>query len=201
MLKTPLLSLAAGLLFAGGALAQGAAPTVQSGTYALEPSHTEVMFGVSHFGFSEYYGQFPGATGSLTLDAAHPAASKLDVSVPVADVWTASPKLTEELKEPDWLDVAKFPTMTFHSTKVTLTGPDTADVEGDITIHGVTKPIVFKATFRRAAVFAMTKKYMVGFDAVGQVKRTDFGVSKYAAYGLGDDVKVMISAPFERQGD
>ena len=197
MLKRLSLALAASLAVSG-ALAQGAPPPAQSGTYHLEPIHAMVMFGVSHFGFSDYYGQFPGATGVLTLEAASPSASHLDVSVPVANVWTASDKLTGELKSPDWLDAAKYPAMTFHSTSVTVTGPTTADVAGDLTIHGVTKPVVLKATFKRGAVFPLNKKYMIGFDAVGHIKRSDFGVSKYVNFGLGDDVDLIISAPFEK---
>jgi polyisoprenoid-binding protein YceI len=183
------------LAMAAGASAQDAGKP-QSGTYTLEPTHAVVMFGVSHFGFSTYYGQFPGATGELKLDAGHPAASQLDVSVPVAGVLTASPKLTDELKSHEWLDAAAFPAMTFHSTKVTPTGPDTADVTGDLTLHGVTHPITLKATFKHAAVFAMTKQYMAGFDATGVVRRSDFGVSNYVKFGLGDDVQLTISAPF-----
>jgi polyisoprenoid-binding protein YceI len=191
------LALAAGLALSGGVLAQSA-PDVQPGNYTLESVHTEVMFGVSHFGFSTYYGQFPGATGTLALDSAHPAASHLEVSVPVAGVMVASSKLAEELVSPDWLDAKAFPAMTFKSTKITVTGPTTADVEGDLTLHGVTHPIVLKATFKRAAVFPLNKHYMIGFDAVGHVKRSDFGVTKYVQYGLGDDVELTISAPFEK---
>jgi polyisoprenoid-binding protein YceI len=198
MLKRLSLALVASFALTGSVLAQGAPPPAQSGTYNLEPIHAMVMFGVSHFGFSNYYGQFPGATGSLTLDAANPAASHLDVSVPVAKVWTASDKLAEELKSADWLDAAKYPAMTFKSTSITVTGPTTADVAGDLTIHGVTKPVVLKATFKRGAVFPMNKKYMIGFDATGHVKRSDFGVTKYVNFGLGDDVDLIISAPFEK---
>ena len=194
------LTLVASLALSGAAFAQ-TAPAVKSGTYAIEPEHTEVVFGVSHFGFSTYYGQFPGASGVLKLDGANPAASQLDVSIPVAQVWTASAKLTDELKSADWLDAAKFPAMTFHSTKVTLTSPTTADVVGDLTLHGVTHPVTLKAVFKKAGVFAMTQKYMAGFDITGHVKRTDFGVSKYAAFGLADDVELTISAPFVRTGD
>ena len=200
MLKHLPLALIASLALAASAHAETAAPAVQSGTYALEPSHTEVLFGVSHFGFSTYYGQFPGVAGSLTLDVANPAASKLDVSVPVANVWTASDKLTEELKNAEWLDAKAFPTMAFHSTRITPTSATTADVAGDLTLHGVTKPVVLKATFKRAAVFPMNQKYMIGFDVTGHVKRSDFGVSKYVQFGLADDVELIISAPFERKG-
>jgi polyisoprenoid-binding protein YceI len=204
MPKSLPLALAATLALAGAAAAPNAqaqeAPLAQSGTYALEPLHSEILFGVGHFGFSTYYGQFPGASGSLTLDAANPAASQLDVSVPVANVWTASDKLTGELKSADWLDAATYPTMTFHSTKITPTGATTADVAGDLTLHGVTKPVVLKATFTRGAVFPMNQKYMIGFNVTGHIRRSDFGVSKYVQYGLADDVDLIISAPFERKG-
>jgi polyisoprenoid-binding protein YceI len=198
MLKRFPLALAASLALTGAAIAQGAPPPVQSGTYHLEPTHAMILFGVSHFGFSDYYGQLPGATGTLTLEAANPSASHLDVSVPVANLWTPSDKLTGDLKSDAWLDAAKFPAMTFHSKSITVTGPTTADVAGDLTLHGVTKPAVLKATFRRAAVFPMNKKYMIGFDATGRIKRSDFGVGQYVNLGLGDEVNLIISAPFEK---
>jgi polyisoprenoid-binding protein YceI len=192
MSKTVLAALAATVLLAGVARAE--AP--RSGAYTLEPSHAEVVFSLSHFGYSNYFGQFPGATGTLTLDGADPAKSEVDVTVPTATVMTASPKLNDELKSADWLDSAAFPTMKYHSTKIVMTGPTTADVYGDLTLHGVTKPLMLKATFKRGGVFPMNQKYMVGFDAVGHLKRSDFGVSKYATMGLGDDVDLIISAPF-----
>jgi polyisoprenoid-binding protein YceI len=198
MLKRLSLALAASFALTGSALAQGAAPAAQSGTYNLEPIHAMILFGVSHFGFSDYYGQLPGATGSLTLDTANPSASHLEVNAPTANIWTASDKLTGELKGADWLDAGKYPALTFHSKSITVTGPTTADVAGDLTIHGVTKPVVLKATFKRGGVFPMNKKYMIGFDATGHIKRSDFGVSKYVNFGLGDDVDLIISAPFEK---
>ena len=192
MIKTLAATLAAGLLLTGAASAQ----TAQSGNYTLEPIHAEIVFSLSHFGFSNYFGQFPGATGTLTLDAADPTKSVVDVAVPTATVMTASAKLNDELKSADWLDSGAFPTMKYHSTKIVVTGPTTADVYGDLTLHGVTKPLMLKATFTRGAVFPMIQKYMIGFNAVGHLKRSDFGVSKYAGMGLGDDVDLIISAPF-----
>jgi polyisoprenoid-binding protein YceI len=200
MFKRLALALGASLALAAAGLspahAQGAAQAVQSGAYTLEPTHTEILFGVGHFGFSTYYGQLPGASGSLTLDAANPAASQLDISVPVANLWTASDKLTGELKSADWLDAAKYPTITFHSTKVTPTGAATADIAGDLTIHGVTRPEVLHATFTKGGVFPMIQKYMIGFNVTGQIKRSDFGVSNYVQFGLADTVDLIISAPF-----
>lgn len=192
MTKTFAAALAAGALLACAARAE----TVQSGAYQLEPSHAEIVFSLSHFGYSNYFGQFPGATGTLTLDGTDPAKSQVDISVPTATVLTASTKLNEELVGADWLDAKTFPAMTYHSTRIVTTGPTTADVYGDLTLHGVTKPLVLKATFKRGGVFPMNQKYMIGFDAVGHLKRSDFGVSKYANMGLGNDVDLVISAPF-----
>ena len=187
-----LTALVTGLLLSGAAHAE--AP--QSGKYTLETSHAEVIFSLSHFGFSNYFGQLPGATGSLTLDGANPAGSQVDISVPVSSVMTASTKLNEELVSKDWLDAGAYPTMTFHSTRIVMTSGTTADIVGDLSLHGVTKPMTLKATFKKGAVFAMNQKYMVGFDAIGHIKRSDWGVDKYSKMGLGDDVDLMISAPF-----
>jgi polyisoprenoid-binding protein YceI len=185
---------ACALAFAPAAQAQA----VQSGVYAIEPNHTQVLFGVSHMGFSTYYGAFSGVSGSLTLDSANPAASSLQVSVPTANVTTLSAKLTDELKGGDWLDAATYPAITFRSTKVTLTGPDTADVAGDLTLHGVTRPEVLKARFNRGGVNPMSKAFTIGFEVSGSVKRSEFGVTKYVPF-IGDDVQLIISAPFERK--
>jgi polyisoprenoid-binding protein YceI len=195
MSKSLPLALAAALALAGAAHAQGAA---QSGVYVIEPNHTEVLFGISHLGFSTYYGQFPGASGSLTLDAANPAASQLDVTVPIAGVMTASPKLNDELKGPQWFDAAQFPVMTFHSTKIVSTGPTSADVIGDLTIHGITHREVLKVTLNRAAPNPMMKTYSAGFEVSGHIKRSDFGVSAYVPM-IGDDVNLIISAAFNRK--
>ena len=138
---------AAGLLAVPALAAAPAGPastnpkTVQAGTYAVEPAHTRVQFTVSHMGFTEWYGDFTGASGSLTLDPAKPAASKLDISIPTASVSTTNAKLDGELRDPSWFDAARFPTITFRSTRVTPTGPREADVTGDFTLHGVTRPL------------------------------------------------------------
>ena len=122
--------------FSAPALAQPA--PVQSGTYKVEASHTRVLFAVSHMGFSTWYGDFTGASGSLKLDGANPANSSIEISVPTASVSTTNTVLDGELKAADWFDAAKFPTITFKSRQVTVTAPGEADVAGDLTLHGVT---------------------------------------------------------------
>ncbi|EIZ79534.1 hypothetical protein WSK_1868 [Novosphingobium sp. Rr 2-17] len=171
---------------------------VPAGSYALDPSHTLVRFTVDHFGISEYFGTLPGATGTLSLDPKNLASAKLDVSVPVATVSTTNKVLDGELVGPEWFDAAKYPTMRFVSTKVTRTGPGTANIAGNLTLHGVTKPVTLKATFKAAATNPMKKVYSIGFNAVGTIKRTEFGVSKYAPM-VSDETQIAITAAFEKQ--
>jgi polyisoprenoid-binding protein YceI len=168
---------------------------VPSGTYKIEPNHTQVMFSVLHFGITPFYGTFSQAAGSLTVDAKNPAADQLDVGVPVDSVYTTSPRLTEELKSKPWLDAADYPTMTFKSTKVVPTSKTTARVYGDLTLHGVTKPVTFYASFVAAGVNPMMHLLNVGFTVTGTIKRSDFGVSA-AVPLVSDETKIIISAAF-----
>jgi polyisoprenoid-binding protein YceI len=171
---------------------------VQAGQYALDHSHTLVRFTVDHFGISEFFGTLPGATGTLSLNPKAISAAKLDVSVPVSTVSTTNKTLDEELAGAEWLDAAKYPTMRFVSTKVVKTGANAADVTGNLTLHGVTRPVTLKATFKAAAVNPMNKAYTLGFNATGVIKRTEFGVSKYAPL-VSDETTLSITAAFEKQ--
>lgn len=171
---------------------------VQAGTYQVETSHTQVTFSLLHFGFTQYSGLFSGATGSLTFDPAHPAASKLSVSIPVASVQTTSAKLTDELHGADWFDAARYPTATFVSTKVVPTGAGSAAVTGNFTLHGVTKPLTLQVRYVGAGINPMDKAYTLGFQATGTLKRSDFGVKTYVPM-VGDDVTLSIAGAFEKQ--
>jgi polyisoprenoid-binding protein YceI len=182
-----------------GAAAGPALNTVQSGTYKVESNHTQVGFSLSHFGFTSYSGLFSGVTGSLRLDPVHPAASRLDVTIPVDSILTTVPKLTDELKGDKWFDVAKFPQATFTSTNVTLASGGEATIAGNLTLHGITKPVVLHAHLVGAGVNPLDKMYTVGFQASGTIKRSDFGVSLYAP-ALGDEVELSIAGAFELQG-
>ena len=171
---------------------------IQAGTYLVDAGHTQVGFSVSHMGFSNYSGGFSEVSGTLELQPKNPGASSLKVSVPVASVTTTSAKLTDELKSAQWLDAAKFPQMTFVSTKVAPEGKDKAKVTGDLTLHGVTKPVTLNVTLIGAGVNPLNKKVTVGFEATGTVKRSDFGVKTYVPL-IGDDLHLTIAGAFERQ--
>jgi polyisoprenoid-binding protein YceI len=196
----PVLALAA--LVSVPALAQQApAPNpaqVEAGTYKVDPAHTQVTFGVSHMGFTTYYGRFADASGTLDL-AKDAGASRLQIEVPTSTVSTTSDKLNEELKGAQWFDAQKFPEITFQSVKVVRTGPDTAQVTGDLTLHGVTKPVTLAVQFVGAGVNPLDKKYTVGFQATGLIKRSEFGMTTYVPL-IGDQVELTLSGAFERQG-
>jgi polyisoprenoid-binding protein YceI len=169
----------------------------EGGAFTVGPLHTRVLFGVSHFGFTTYYGEFSGVSGSLDLDPRNPSASKLVIQIPVASIGTTSTELNSELKDKQWFDTVKYPNISFKSTRVTMTGPGKADVVGDLTLHGTTKPIVLQAVFHGAGVNPLNKRYTVGFDASAKIKRTEFGVSTLVPL-ISDDVDIIISAAFER---
>jgi polyisoprenoid-binding protein YceI len=154
-----------------------------------------VVFAVDHFGTSTWYGDFTHASGTLKLDPANLAASQVEVSVPVASVSTTNSVLDGELKSAAWLDAAKCPNMTFKSTKVTPTGPDRATIAGELTLHCVTRPVTLQARLHGAGTNPLTHAYTVGFDATGQIKRSEFGVTKYVPV-VSDEVQVILSAPF-----
>lgn len=185
-----------------GAQAQSVASSnpaeVKAGTYTLETSHARVLFAVDHMGFSTWYGDFYGATGELALDPAKLADAKLSVTIPVASVATHNAVLDGELKSADWFDAEKFPTITFTSTKVTVTSATTAKVEGNLSFHGVTKPVTLDAKFKASGTNPMSKAVTIGFEVSGKLKRSDFGVGKYVPL-VGDEVSLIISAPFEKK--
>ena len=186
-------------LIAGQAFAQASQDpkAVEAGTYAVEPSHTRVQFAVTHFGFTSYWGDVSGVSGSLVLDPKDSAADQVSVSIPVSSVSTTNAKLDGELKSPMFLDGTTYPTITFVSKSVKKTGPTTALVTGDLTLHGVTKPVTLAAKFNASGANMMNQHVTVGFDATAHIKRSDFGVTKYVG-PVGDQVDVIISAAFEK---
>jgi polyisoprenoid-binding protein YceI len=198
-MKTSIAALALAALIAGPAAAQVShdPAQVQSGTYKVGSPHTRIVFTVNHMGFTDYYGQFNGIGGELHLDAAAPAKSAVEITIPTNSVDANNSVLTDELRGDKWFDAAQFPTITFKSTKVTPTGKGTADITGELTFHGVTHPVTLQAKFNAAGPHPFNKKYTIGFNASGHLKRSDFNQKTFLPL-IGDDVDLMISAEFEK---
>ncbi|WP_031295102.1 YceI family protein [Sphingobium ummariense] len=170
---------------------------VTGGTYAVDPGHTQIVFAYDHMGFSNNLGVIAEATGSLTLDKANPAASKVSIDVPIANLRTGVAKLDEHLMKPDFFDVTKFAKATFVSTGVKPDGATGAEITGNLTIKGITKPVTLDAEFYGAGVQPMNKKENVGFIATSTIKRSDFGLG-YGVPMVGDTVELKIIAAFEK---
>ncbi|CAN7661818.1 YceI family protein [Phenylobacterium sp. LjRoot225] len=191
-------SLAAVLALAPVAHSQSPAPQspVRAGTYVIDPAHSKITWSVSHFGFSTYVGQFTGVAATLKLDPKALDATDLQVTVDTASVGTLNPALDTHLKSPDFLDAAKFPQATFKATSVKPTGEKSADITGDLTLHGVTKPVVIHATFNQAGVNFIDHKYSLGFAGTTVLKRSEFGIKTYSP-AIGEDVTLQIEAEFK----
>ena len=202
----------AALLLAAPAMAQmpSAPPgsrnpaAVAAGTYTADPGHTLVTWTLDHMGFSPYTGIFGDVTGTLTIDPKNLNATKVDVTIPVSKVTTASSGLTAHLTragkdggKPDFFGAAAADAR-FVSTSVVATG-QTAKVTGNLTLNGVTKPVVLAANFYGAgkAPAMMGGKDNVGFHATGTINRSDFGLG-FGVPVVSDAVKLDIAAAFQK---
>ncbi len=169
---------------------------VQAGTYVIDTKETLVRYSTIHMGLNEFWGTFPGATGTLTIDPKDIASAKLQVSVPILTVETTNRELNGEFISTEFFDAGKYPSMTFVSTAVARTGDRTAKVTGNLTLHGVTRPVTLDVTFNGVGPNAFSKVSTLGFKAEGLVKRSDFGLAKYVPI-VSDETTIAISAAFE----
>lgn len=174
-----------------------ASPALAADTYKFDGSHTAVTFHIDHFGFSKPSGKFMNVEGTLVLDEKNPSNSKVNVTIPVTEINTGVAKLDEHLKNKDFFDVAQFPTATFVSEKVDVKDATSATVTGNLTLHGVTKPVVLDVKLNKLGENFM-KKQTAGFTATTTIKRSDFGISAYLP-GLGDDVKIDIESEANKE--
>lgn len=176
----------AGLL--GAAVSVQAAPV----TYKLDPSHTMVLFSWNHFGYSNPTADFGLGEGTLVFDEQHPANSSVEVTLPLARLDTHVPALDEHLKKADFLGADQYPTATFKSTAVQPLGGNKFKVTGNLTVRGVTKPVVLDATLNKIGPHPMSKAPSIGFDATASIKRSDFGVGAYVP-NVSDELSIRIT--------
>ncbi|HMB13981.1 MAG TPA: YceI family protein [Roseovarius sp.] len=176
-------------VLAMGATSAFAAPEA----YTLDPSHSQVVFSYNHLGFSTTYGMFSGFEGEIMFDAEDPAASSVNVSMPVMSMFTGWEKREEHFMSDDFFGASEGDMVTFTSTGIEVTGDNAAKITGDLTMNGVTKSVVLDATLnQKADAHPMNNKPWLGFDATTTLLRSDFGVDKFAPY-VSDEVEVKIS--------
>ncbi len=179
------------ILFAA-ALALGATSAVAADKYVLDASHSQVVFSYQHLGFSTTFGMFSGFDGEIMFDEADPAASSVNVSMPVMSMFTGWEKREGHFMSDDFFGAAEGDMVTFTSTGIEVTGEGTAMITGDLTMNDVTKSVVLDAKLNKKGDHPQAGKPWVGFDATANVLRSDFDLGKFAPY-VSDEVAVTIS--------
>jgi polyisoprenoid-binding protein YceI len=160
-------------------------------SFTVDPDHTFPYFGISHLGFSTLHARFNKTAGNFTLDPAARTGS-IELTVDSSSVDTGQAKRDTHLRSADFFNAKEFPVITFKSSKITFDGDKVVGVDGELTLLGVTKPMMFKVDAMNCGPNPMDKKqYRCGFDATGAIKRSDFGM-KYALPAIGDDVKFTM---------
>jgi polyisoprenoid-binding protein YceI len=166
-------------------------------TWQIDPAHTNVEFTVRHMMISNVKGQFQKTSGTVAVNGNDPASAKIDATIDASSIDTRVDKRDMHLKSPDFLDVAKFPTITFKSTKVEAAGPNKWKVTGDLTLHGVTKPVVLEVEGSGAPISDPMGNTRAGASATTTIKRSDFGLTWNKALEaggvmVGDEVAISI---------
>ena len=174
------------------ALATLVAGTAQAApeTYTIDSTHTFPSFEINHLGFSTQRGRFNKTTGNIVLDRAAKKAS-VDITIDTNSISTGFEKLENHLRSEDFFNTAKFPTITFKSTGAKFEGDKLAAVSGNLTMHGVTKPVTLAVTAFHCGMNPVYKKDACGADAEATLKRSDFGIN-YALPAVSDQVKLLI---------
>ncbi|HRM30489.1 MAG TPA: YceI family protein [Acinetobacter johnsonii] len=160
--------------------------------YQIDPTHTATVFTWSHFGFSTPSANFSDIQGVINVDNAKPANSSVNVTIPLSSLNTNVKALDEHLQAADFFDAAKYPTITFKSTKVQAVGANKYKITGDLTIKNVTKPVVLDAVLNKQGEHPMTKVQSIGFNATTSFDRSAFGVGAYVP-NVGDKITVNIT--------
>jgi polyisoprenoid-binding protein YceI len=181
----------------GLSLAQGVAPPARAAdVYKVDTVHSTVIFRIKHNNVNYFQGRLNDLSGTLTIDEQNPAASVLDMKVSSDSIDTGNPKRDQHVKGPDFLNVKLFPAITFKSTQVSKSASGSYDLTGNLTLHGVTKPVSVKLE-QTGASAGQRGGTLAGFEATFTIKRTDFGISQFPQM-LGEDVRLTVNIEASR---
>ncbi len=164
--------------------------------YTIDSSHTFPSFEIDHLGFSTTRGRFNKTQGKLILDT-EKKTGRIDITISAASIDTGFEKLEEHLRGEDYLDVARYPTLTFSGTKFNFMEDRLVSVQGNLTLHGVTQPVTLSVARYKCGINLARLRHVCGAEIVTQIKRSEFGVSKGTPF-VGDDVKIMIQVEAAR---
>ena len=160
--------------------------------WVLDPSHSQIVFSYNHLGYSTNWGMFSGFEGQIAFDQANPAESTVTVSFPVRSMLTGWEGRFQHFMSPDFFDAADDEIVNFTSTAIDVTGETTARITGDLTLNGVTKPVILDAVMNQIGDHPMEQKPWVGFSATTTVLRSDFNVGAFAPF-VSDEVQIQLS--------
>lgn len=173
------------------------AATLPPGDFELDTAHASLLFRIDHLGFSDYVGRFDAFEASLSGDAASPDAAHIEAIIDMRSLNIANPEFAAELMGPDWFDAETYPEAIFRSRSVQPTSETTAQISGDLTLRGVTQPVLLEATLRGSAYDRLRGADVVGFSARGEISRAAFGIDRFSGL-LTDTVRIEIEAEFIR---
>jgi len=179
------------LLVITAAIALSASAFAQAKTWQIDPNHSAAQFSVRHMGISTVRGAFTKVSGTVTYDPTDPSKTTLEATIDASSVDTRVERRDNDLRSPNFFDVAKYPTLTFKSKRVEAAGTGKLKITGDLTIHGVTKEVVLDVDGPSAPVQDQKGNSHMGASASTKINRKDYGVNG-ASSVVGDDVPITI---------
>ena len=185
------------VLFVAFMTAGAASNSIAAETYKSDKSHADLLFSIGHAGFTRKHGWFRDFDSTLQYDAAKPENSKVEVTVRTNSVDTGLPARDKDLQGAGFFDSAKYPEMHFVSTRVIPGKDQELRIEGELTLHGVTKPVVLSAHLNKAGPNPFDKTPMLGFSGAGSIKRSEFGMTSLIPV-IDDLVEIVIDIEFKR---
>ncbi len=170
---------------------------LRSGGYVLDKDHASLVFEINHLGFSTFIGSFDSFDAALDFDPENVGNSSLEVIVDMNSLDVNLPDFEEELKGSNWFDVAQFPQAIYRTTSfVEARDENTFVFAGDLTLHGETAPVNLVVDFNGGGRNVLTRSYTLGFEASASFLRSDFGVSRFTNFGVGDEINLDINVEF-----
>lgn len=160
--------------------------------YKIDPTHTATVFSWNHLGFSTPSANFTDIQGTINVDNEKSANSSVNVTIPVSSINSNVPALDKEFQQEGWFDAAKYPNITFKSTKLETKDKKHFKITGDLTVKGITKPVVLDAVLNKRGIHPMSKLDTVGFNATTSFNRSAFGIGNLVP-NVGDKITVNIT--------
>lgn len=170
---------------------------LRAGQYTVDPDHASVLWKINHLGFSTFVGRFNDIEASLDFDPENIENSSIEVIINTAGLDINNPEFAEELRGSNWFDVENFPQAVYRTTSFLESTENTFVYAGELTLLGVTAPVTLNVVFNGGGRNFLTRKYTLGFSGSANFQRSDFGLSRFTSFGVGDDIELEIHVEFQ----